>query len=166
MNCKETFLDIVAVWPLPKGFISYDIPFNVRKREYMLSELKLNDNSAIDSLFHYSISDDNIGTGVVELEEQESTLKSTSTQTVAGIAFDVVISLIIKENSSMARRLGEQLENNCHDFIVKSADSGLLLVRAEDYAYECQTNEEFDVEYTLRHTIKIQNVNGIIRLTT
>lgn len=166
MNCKETISDIVAVWPFPKGAISYDVPFNVRKRNYLSSELRLADSSVLDSMIHYSIGEDYTGVGVVELAEQESTLRSTTIQTKAGRAFDVTLLLIISENSEQAKELGEQLEHKCHDFVVKIADGSFLLVRAEEYAYDCQTDEEFNVDYMLRHTIKIQNINGIIRLTT
>lgn len=165
MNCKETFSDIVAVWPLRATSMNYAIPFKVRKRTYLFSELGITDTTMLDTLPHYSVGEDYAGSGVVELAEQESTLKSTTVQTTAGRAFNVVLSLIINEDSDKAKELGEQLERERHDFIAQVADGSFLLVRTSDNGYECQTEEEFAVDYRLRHTIRIQNYNGIIRLS-
>lgn len=164
MNCKETFSDIVAAWAFPAGAISYTIPFNVRKRIYTLSDLGWTDTSILNGMPHYSVGEDYAGAGVVELAEQESILRSTTVQTAAGRAHDVSLSLIINENSEKAKELGEQLERERHDFIVQIADGSYLLVRTADNAYQCQTDEEFAIDYRLKHTINIQNLNGIIRL--
>ena len=165
MNCKETFSDIVAVWPFPAGKIDYDIPFNVRRRSMSKSALSLTDDSFLNTMVHYSVSESYCSGSVIELEENESTLRFTTKQGVGGRYHEVSLSLIISEESELSERMTEQLESVRHDFIIKDAEGTLLLVRTTDDAYECVSDVERTPEYRLRHNIKIDNYNGIIRLT-
>lgn len=166
MNCKETFSDIVAVWPLPVGSVNYAIPFNVRKRIYDLADMGWTDLSILDTLPHYSIGESYTGVDVVELEERESTLKSTTRATRGGRVHDVVLALIISEKSDKAINLSETLDAARHDFLIQIADGSYLLIRTQENAYKSESSEEYAAEYRLRHTITVENYNGIIRINS
>ena len=170
MNCKETFSDIVAVWPLPKGTIPYAIPFNVRRREYTLADMGYSSLSAFESVLasvdYYAVSERSGGAEWVEIEEMQSTVRSTTKQTVAGRYHEIALSLIINEKTDKAIEMAEQLESETHDFVIQISDGSLLLLRTVDDVYQCKTSEEYASDYALKHSIRIENVNGIIRLTT
>ena len=70
------------------------------------------------------------------------------------------------DETDKAIEMAEQLESETHDFVIQISDGSLLLLRTVDDVYLCETNEEYASDYALKHSIKIENVNGIIILTT
>lgn len=170
MNCKETFSDIVAVWPFPKGRIPYTIPFNVRKRTYTLSDIGFDSLDGFEILLgsvdYYAISDRYSATEMVEIEEEQNSVRSTTKQSRAGRYHEVTLSLIISEKTDKAIELAEELERELHDFIIQVSDGSYLLLRAVDGAYQCNSEEGYESDYELQHRITMENINGIIRLTT
>lgn len=165
--CKETFSDIVAVYPVQAGKISYTVPFNVRMRTYSLSQLGV---SSIESLIeksvsYYSIGDDYTSPTVIELEERKSTLKSVTKETAGGRVYDVTLTLIINENSDKSANLMDGLMASRHDFIVQLANGDYLILRTGECGYLCKGEENFAESYQQKLTIAIQNLNGIQRIT-
>ena len=55
-ECRESFADIVAVWPFLAGEIKYKVPFNVRSRKVSVNEIGV---SSLDALLknrgYYSV---------------------------------------------------------------------------------------------------------------
>ena len=100
MNCTETFSDIVAVWPIPSSSIEYDIPFNVRKRQYSRSHMRLKDESLLDTLVYYTLSK-NGDDKAIEIVENGNIVRASTKKTIAGRAHDVSLSLIISEKTEL-----------------------------------------------------------------
>lgn len=165
VTCKETFVDIVMVWPFAEGEIEYLIPFNVRSRSVKASELGV---TSIADLTkgrpYYSVGENYEDTDCIELEERKCTLKSTTKYTSAGRAFDVSLVLIINEKSVVSAAMMDKVETSRHDFIVQCADGEQLLVRSAEMGYKCVAEEEFAESYQQKLTVTMENYNGIQRI--
>lgn len=166
--CKETFSDIVAVYPIGADVIGYTVPFNVRMRTYTLAQLGV---TGIDELTakangYYSIGEEYAVGNVVELEERESSLKSVTKETTAARMYEVTLTLIINENSDKSANLMDRLIAQRHDMVVQLANGEYLLVRTGECAYLCKGEENFAKNYQQKLTISVQNINGIQRINT
>lgn len=165
MNCKEAFSDIVAVWPFADGEISYKIPFNVRARNVSVSELGADSVSALTAgRIHYSVGEDYSDASTIEIEERKCSVKSTTKYTSAGRAFDVVLTLVISEKSTISAKTMDDMEAARHDFLLQCADGEYLFVRSAQMAYRCVTEEDFSEVYQQKITVTMENYNGIQRV--
>lgn len=166
ITCKESFSDIVMVWPFAVGDISYKVPFNVRNRNISASDMGV---SALSELTkgktYYSVGENYEDSDCIELEERKCTLKSTTKYSSAGRAFDVVLTLIISEKSDVSATMMDEMEAERHDFIVQCADGTQLLIRSAEMGYKCVVEEEFAENYQQKITITLENYNGIQRIT-
>lgn len=166
IQCKESFFDIVAVWPLAAGSISYTVPFNVRSRTITPAELGATDmETFLKDEKHYSVGENYDESDVVEIEERKCSVKSTTKYTSAGRAFDVSLVLIISEKSTLSVQMMDEIEASAHDFIIQCVDGELLLVRSADNAYKCVAEEEVAEGYQQKLTLTLENYNGIQRIT-
>lgn len=166
VTCKETFVDIVMVWPFAEGEINYQVPFNVRGRSVKVSELGVTSITDLtNDRPYYSVGENYEEADCIELEERKCTLKSTTKYTSAGRAFDVSLVLIISEKSVVSATMMDKVEATRHDFIVQCADGEQLLVRSAEMGYKCVAEEEFSESYQQKLTITLENYNGIQRIT-
>ena len=165
VTCRESFQDIVAVWPLAEGTIQYKVPFNVRIRSVTPQDLGVTDMADLTkNRPYYSIGENYEDGDCIELEERKSVLKSATKYSSAGRSFDVSLLLIINEKSTTSVSMMDTLESTRHDFIVQCADGEMLLVRSAEMAYKCVTEEEFYETYQQKITITMENYNGIQRV--
>lgn len=165
IKCRETFDDIVMVWPFAEGEINYKIPFNVRSRTIAVSDMGAETLSDLcKGKPYYSIGENYEEADCVELAERKCSLKATSKHISSGRAFDVSLVLIINEKSVVSATMMDQLESSRHDFIVQCADGSHLLVRSANMAYKCVSEEEFAESYQQKLTFTLENYNGIQRI--
>lgn len=164
-ECRESFADIVAVWPFLAGEIKYKVPFNVRSRKVSVNEIGV---SSLDTLLknrgYYSVGENYEDSKCVEIEERKCILKSASKRTISGRSYDVSLVLIINEKSDNSATMMDEIEMDRHDFIVQCADSSYLLVRSVEMGYKCVAEEEISENYQQKLTITMTNYNGIQRI--
>lgn len=167
LTCKETFSDIVAVYPIEAEEMAYTVPFNVRTRTYTLAQMGVADMDTLlaKSDYRYSIGEDYTSDTTIEIEERKSTLKSATKETSAGRVYDVTLTLIINENSTKSANFMDSITNKRHDFVVQIANGELLLIRTGECAYTCKAEENFAESYQQKLTISVQNLNGIQRIS-
>lgn len=165
MECRESFSDIVAVYPFATGEIKYTIPFNVKKRYYTLTDLGVDELSdLLDNRIYYSIGESYSNQNTIEIEERQISLKSVSKKNINGRLYDVTLTLIIKDKKDISANFMDEIDGERHDFICLLADGSYLLVRTSELCYDCKTEEEFSAEYELKQTISMETYNGIIRI--
>lgn len=165
MICKETYSDIVQVWPFKAGEILYATPFNVRRRIVPISELGvLNLKSLLEGRPSYSVGESYSDANCVEMEERKCVLKSATKFSSVGRTFEVSLSLIINEKSTLSANMMDEIESESHDFIVMCVDGDYLLVRSLEMSYRCTAEEEIAENYQQKLTIKLENYNGIQRI--
>lgn len=166
MECRESFSDIVAVYPFKAGEINYSIPFNVRKRYYSLTDLGVSELAdLLKNKIYYSIGESYADQNTIEIEERMTSLKSVSKKTINGRMFDVTLTLIIRDKKQVSDFLMDEVDEERHDFICALADGSYVLVRTSDMGYECKTEEEYSDEYELKQIVSMATYNGIIRLS-
>jgi hypothetical protein len=166
--CKETWSDIVAVYPFAMGGIDYAVPFNVRKRNYTLADLGVSTSLPVHLANRpcLTISPDFDGSDCIELAEGQTTIKSTSKENVAGRFYDILFSLIISEKSEKSVIMADDLSSKAHDFIVLLGDGNYVLLRCDENAYKTSIEETYSLYYELKITANMETYNGVIRITT
>lgn len=167
-ECKDTFEDIVSVWPFAKGEIAYQLPYNVRLRTLQLHHLGLTDGGTLSALTadrpYYTIGEDYQSDNSVELEERKSILKSSTKYSESGRRFDVSLTLQVVHNSRLSLSLMDHIESDPSDFLVLIASGEYLLVRTDELTYRCKSEEQFGNTYTQKLTITASCYNGIQRI--
>lgn len=165
VTCIESFSDIVAVWPFMEGGISYAFPFNVRKKTVTLSEL------GKDTVENLTAGKTCLSTGQtygdtvsVSLEDGESSVRSTTKTGIAGRYHEVVLSLVISDNSEESVAMAEELEGHSHDFVIQTSGGEYLLLRGGGQYYKCSVEEEYSESYKLKVTLTLSCYNGIQRI--
>lgn len=165
MKCTESYSDIMAVWPILKGRVDYQVPFNVRKRTYTLAELGITDVATLKGGSScLSISPDFDGADCVEIEERACSVKSVSQTSVAGRSYDVTLSLKISEKSTESANIADDLSAEAHDFLILVADGTYLILRGADNGYKCSVTETFAAQYELAITVTMETYNGLVRI--
>ena len=166
MICRESFSDIVAVYPFAVGDIKFQVPFNVRDRQITPKQMGV---SSLDDLIkdrtYYSVGDEHESDKVIEIEERKCVVKSATKYTSAGRAFDVSLTLIINEKSTKSVTLMDEIESVEHDFIIQCVDGDMLLVRCAPLGYRCTAEEEVAEVYQQKLAVSFENINGIQRIS-
>lgn len=158
----EAYVDVISVWPLEIGSVTYQIPFNVRKRTLSLSDMGANSISELlAGREYYSVcpTDDPL---CVELdEESEQLVKSVTKKSVSGVYYEVSMSLVISAKSDKSIRLSDKMERIAHDFIFLLSDGSYHLVRASVYGVQCVSEESYQTDYKQKLSVSISCYNGI-----
>lgn len=169
MECKETFEDIVSVWPFAQGEIEYRVPYLVRKRVLTTDDLGLTDGATIGSLLQgkpcYTIGEDWQSDHSVEIEERKNVLKSTTKSAKYGRSFEISLTLQVIYNNVQSVSLMDSLERTPHDFLLLLASGDYLLLRTDYSTYLCKSEEQFGESYTQKLTITAECYNGIQRIS-
>lgn len=167
LSCIEQMNNILAVWTFKSGEVNYSFPFNVRKRIVLVSELGISSIAALTgSRQHYEMGAVYDDTGAVSIDETGNSLKSTTKKSSSGRYHEVILTLIVTENSSASIGLMDELESEEHDFIIKCANGEYLLLRISDLAYNCSVEESFDDDkYSQKITVTMECYNGIQRIS-
>jgi hypothetical protein len=164
-NCRESFSDIVSIWPFAAGEIKFQTPFNVRTRKVTVLNLGVNSlEELLKNRDYYSVGKNYEDANCVEIEERKCVLKSTTKYSSSGRSFDVQLVLIISEKSALSANLMDKIEADRHDFVVRCADGEHLLVRSVDMSYKCVVKEDFAENYQQEINITMENYNGIQRI--
>lgn len=168
MECRETFEDIISVWPFLKGEIDFQIPYSVRKRTLSMTDLGLADGESLSALTdgrpYYTIGEDYQSEQSVELQERKSVLKSATKYAQYGRSFDTSLSLQVLFNRTPSLSLMDEIEREPHDFLLLLASGEYLLLRTDENTYLCKSEEQFGESYTQKLTITAECYNGIQRI--
>lgn len=165
MTCAESFSDIVAVWPFMEGGISYTFPFNARKKTVTLSELGKDTMENLTAGKICLMTGQVYGDAVfVSLEDGESSVRSVTKTGIAGRYHEVVLSLVISDNSEESVTMAEELEGYPHDFVIQASGGEYLLLRGGGQYYKCSVEEEYSESRKLKVTLTLSCYNGIQRI--
>jgi hypothetical protein len=164
--CKEVYDDIVRVWVIPLSEINFAVPFNVRAHEISLADLGQSDYATwLKDVREFAVSTSLYGEDAAMLDDnRKSTVKSTTKRTVGGRYYEVVLTLIINDNSEDCTSLVRELENGVYCFVIQTASDDMLFVRSEEIGYGCVSEEEHSEDYELKATITTPTYNGIQRI--
>lgn len=165
VTCIESFSDIVAVWPFLEGEIGYTFPFNIRKKTVVPSELGAETIEVLTKgKFCLSTSVSYNGSSSAVLEDTGNSVRSTTKTGRSGRYHEVVLSLVISDNSEESVKNVEKLEGYPHDFIILVSSGEYLLLRGGGLYYKCSAEEEYSENYQLKITLTLSCYNGIQRI--
>lgn len=164
--CKESYFDIVRVWALPLSEVTFSVPFNVRMHELTLADVGQTDIATwLKDIPQLAVSTSLYGEDAIPLDERKTTLKSTTKNGVGGRYYEVVLTLIINDNSVDSAKIVHDLEVQPYCFVVQTATDDILFVRSEEIGYSCIVEEDVNEDYSLKATITMATYNGIQRFS-
>lgn len=166
INCNEFQQDIVRIFPLLFGAVSYRIPITVRKSVLTLSDIGVASVTELtDGQIYFCVdgahkqSDDSY-----YIIEENPSIKSVSQKDIRGHTQKVTIQF-----KSVGRPEGlgywlSELCKNTHDLLLYDAGGAYWLVRSFKMSYTCETEESREKETSVTIKFIIENVNGIQRI--
>lgn len=166
VNCDEIQQDIVRIWPVVYGIISYRLPMTVRRSVVTVSELGAASVSTLTEGLTYFCVD-----GAQELSdvsyyiiEENPSIKAVSQKDIRGHTQKATIQLkVVGRPEGLGSWLSELCEN-AHDLLLYDAEGTYWLVRSAKSSYVCETEENREDETTVSVKFTIENINGIQRI--
>lgn len=166
VNCNEIQQDIVRIWPVVYGMISYRLPMTVRRSVVTISELGASSASSLTEGLTYFCVD-----GAQELSdasyyiiEENPSIKAVSQKDIRGHTQKVTIQLkVVGRHEGLGSWLFNLCEN-ANDLLLYDAEGNYWLVRSAKSSYICETEENREDETIVSVKFTIENINGIQRI--
>lgn len=169
-DCLEFFGDIVAVFPVADGTLSYDVPFNIDVDSLRASAIRIDNagNDVLSMRFFNShrgfvvsnYNNENIDSVTIETG---ATVKESGKKSVAGIYYETKVSFNTFESIKDIRSFVNDIKRfRYFDLFIVDAMDRVFLLRGIDGA--CAISMSANLPISQRTSIEIEyaSVNGVI----
>ena len=145
MNCKENYYELIgSIEAYPDSAVTFGRPFNMEKKS--------------DSPDFTPIEDRKV---VLPMKKKSGSLKETSSVSVSGESYEVVVTWQVEDVSQETYVVLESLKTETNHMIVRTFMDGQMFIRAVPGAYSFQYNESDGV---LECELTVNNLTGAQRI--
>ena len=127
-NCDIRYTDLIRIWLIKDGEIDYLLPWNARKSNISLLDMRLTDLPAFLRRKHFSSVGDEYGFGIIEFDAGGASLVSTTNKDTVGVYESCTVTIPVVGTQSID---GDFFDYDFrHDIIAQREDGSYLLIRS------------------------------------
>lgn len=163
MSCtKEIFTEIAAIYPIRADELQIAVPFNVRRHEVSASDLGLSDvEQWLSSRFRYAATCPCGSAEWIEIDPENTSVKSTSVWSRGGLTYDVELNIQINDGHLCPESRDLRLLDHPYHYLVQLLSGEYLFIRHSGSGGNTTAETAVGNQASVKLKIKLPCFNGV-----